>query len=131
MKNRLFYLGVAVSGLLALSTGKAWAQMSAETLYQRLSSGATCWQAGESRHCTYKIGDMLSIAITRVGEAGVLTSFPLSNCEKEVCAGMYADCAVVMATQTSPSPGAPTPLVYISPRNGLVYKSFEDCRRAR
>ena len=131
MKNSVVPLGFAIFGLLATATESARAQTSAETLYQRLSSGVACWQAGESRHCTYKISDILSIAIARVGEPEALISFPLSNCDKEVCAGMYVDCAVVMVTSAFAAKDAVPPIVYISPRNGFVYKSFDECHRAK
>ncbi len=121
--------GVAV---VLLVGGLSSAAQPQETLFDVVSRSKRCHvqEVTGSIQCNYKIGKDLQISIPGVGEADVGVNFERSNHNGDFYAsvGMQHGCVVV-------KPGEKSAFVlqyaFISPVNGKVYRTWEECQRRR
>jgi hypothetical protein len=127
MRIRLLLL----AALLAVASS-AGAQSLQDKLFERVVTGADCKQTiNNGLICEYNIGKILSFSIKDAGGSDTVIGFNTSNINAELYAVYYMGCVVVV-------PGAAHPRnydrdygVYISPMNGRVYRTKQECQSAR
>lgn len=107
----------------------------AQTAYEAAARGASCNQdTSGARSCHFTIGHDLEIAIAAVGEPDVGISFLRSNQNGDFYGrfGRMHGCVIVMAGAHAPEAArtAAGVAAFISPRNGKVYQTWQECRRA-
>ncbi len=108
----------------------------AQTTYAATTRGASCRQNMEgSRLCTYRVGESLEISIAAVGEPDTGISFLRSDIRGDFYArfGVRHGCIIVAAGESAPAEARQPPddLAFISPRTGLVYRTWQECSRAQ
>ncbi len=100
----------------------------ANNTYDETIAGKSCEEDTRQQiNCTYKIGEDLEIWISGIGLSDTGVTFAKSNFEGDYYAtfGMLHLCVVVKSGRDL-SQG----FAFISPKNGKVYKDWEQCRRA-
>jgi hypothetical protein len=108
----------------------------AQTAFQAATTGARCTQNAQgSRSCRYEIGSSLVISIAAVGESDAGVSFLKSDFNGDFYARMAVQHRCVIVSGGTKAPEATKALdgylAFISPRTGLVYRTWESCEAAR
>jgi hypothetical protein len=118
--------------LLMLAAQAALGQSAQDQLFARILDGASCKQtAASGLICTYRIGDALSISITDVGGTDTQVSFLRSNANDEFFAALYSGCVMVVPGKAHVRTNDPVTNVYVSPRNGRIYKTVGECHAGK
>lgn len=120
---------LAVALFLFLTVDPVLAQSAFETAVR----GAACRQnANGSLNCTYTVGHDLEFSITAAGEADAGISFIRSSIKGDYYArfGVLHGCIIVAQGEARTQP-APIDFAYISPKNGRVYKSWQECQSGK
>ena len=117
---------------LAMTTPTA---ASGQTAYALTTVGASCTQTPAGvRICTYKVGRDLEISITAVGQDDAGTSVLRSNANGDFYARtcMLHRCIIVSAGVTAPRRALEVDwYAFVSPRTGLVYRTWQACDQAK
>ena len=107
----------------------------AQSVYDAVVAGMSCKQAMNGpMHCVYKVGQGLEFSITAVGAEDAGISFLRSNIAADFYArfGVQHGCVIVAAGESAPTwaadPGKD--FACVSPRNGRVYRSWQQCKAA-
>jgi hypothetical protein len=116
----------------ALLGATAAAQSLQDTLFQRVASSANCQQTVKNGLvCEYNIGHTLSVSIKDVGGGDTVVGFGYSNMNEELYAVLYLGCILVVPGSAHPPGYDRNYGVYISPKNGRVYKTRAECLSAK
>lgn len=118
-------------GLTALHTSA-----SAQTAFEATTRGAVCRQNSQgAKLCTYRVGRDLELSITGVGEINAGTSFRRSSIDGDFFArvSLQHPCIIITAGFRAPAEARTSvgEYAFISPRTGLVYRTWPECARAR
>jgi len=116
----------------ALFCCTANAQSLQEKLFQRVTSAADSKQTiNNGVVCEYTIGKTLSLSIKDVGGNDTVIGFAYSNINEELYAVLYFGCVVVVPGRAHPPGYDRNYGVHISTKNGLVYKTHDECLSAK
>jgi hypothetical protein len=129
--SALVRLTVVTGALLALTS-----HAQAQTAFEASTRGARCTQNDQGvRLCRFEIGADLVVTITAVGEPDAGISILRSDFDGDFFARMALQhrCVIVSAGMMAPEAArAPNGyLAFISPRTGLVYRTWQECEAAR
>lgn len=132
MKTHL-HIFHTISALLALLLpGVAYSQSLQDRLFAKVVAGTECKQTvNNGLVCEYKIGDQLRFSIKDAGDTDTVVGFSHSNINNELYAVLYFGCIVVVPGQAHPRNYDKDHGVYVSPKNGRVYKTKNECQSAR
>ena len=124
--KRLFPL---ISIAIALLYGH---DANSQPLFNIVTSGTECKAASDGGlFCKYKIGKDLEFSITSVGDPDVGISFLHSNFNGDYFArfGVMHGCIIVARGMAAPEQNLPVDdFVFVSPKTGKIYKTWQDCR---
>jgi hypothetical protein len=120
-----------LASMLIMTTTIAHAQ----SIFDATRSGTVCKQNPEgSLHCTYNVGNDLIFSITAVGELDSGISFLKSDIKGDYYArfGVKHGCVIIARGESSPkSKKSPIDYAFVSPKNGRVYRTWEECKEAK
>lgn len=107
----------------------------AQTSFEAATSGANCTQARTGmRTCTYKVGHSLEFTILGVGQFDASVSFERSDAKGDFYAriGLAHRCVIIVPGGRAPSAvvDALAQYAFVSPRTGLVYRTWQSCDAA-
>ena len=130
MKIYTYRLLSVLAALLLSAT--AFSDSLQEQLFAKVVAGADCKQTiNNGLMCEYKIGDQLRFSIKDAGGTDTVVGFHLSNINNEFYAVLYFGCIVVVPGHAHPRNYNKDYGVYVSPKNGRVYKTKVECQSAR
>jgi hypothetical protein len=107
--------------------------VAAQSAFDATVRGTSCKALADgSLVCKYEIGKDLEFSITSVGEKDAGISFLRSSIKGDYWArfGVMHGCVIVLQGEAV-SQSTALPFAFVSPKNGRVYKSWEECQRAR
>jgi hypothetical protein len=107
--------------------------VAAQSAFDATVRGTSCKALADgSLFCKYEIGKDLEFSITSVGEKDAGISFLRSSIKGDYWArfGVMHGCVIVLQGEAV-SQSTALPFAFVSPKNGRVYKSWEECQRAR
>ena len=110
--------------------------VSAQSTFETTTKGAMCEQnATGARLCTYRVGKDLEFSIAGVGEPDAGISFIRSDFAGDFYArmGMQHRCVIVSPGKRAPKTATLGEgyFAFVSPRTGLVYRTWPECEKAR
>lgn len=106
---------------------------SAPSIYELTIKGKTCQESsGQSIDCDYKVGKSLHISIAGLGQPDTGVTFMKSDFDGDFYAtfGVMHGCVILKPGKKSLTPGYVPTFAFISPKNGKVYKDWEECQSA-
>ena len=110
----------------------AMAQSLQDQLFARVISGADCKQTvNNGLICDYKLGNKLSFSIKDAGGTDTVVGFHYSNIDDDFYAVYYFDCIVVVPGHAHSRNYDRDYGVYVSPKNGRVYRTRQECQSAK
>lgn len=97
-----------------------------KSLFQIINSSKTCAVTKSKKDCSYQVEDYFKVSIASIGTDWTGIHFEKSNASMPIYAsfGTRHGCVIIN------SPGVPE-FVFISPKNGAVYMSWQECSSAR
>jgi hypothetical protein len=97
------------------------------TAFEDTVAGKRCNQNTQTISCRYKVGKDLEFTIDGIGDPDTGISFLHSNFDGDYFAtfGLRHGCVIVKHGR---DPRLPPDFAFVSPRNGKVYKTWEDCK---
>ena len=105
-----------------------------KTTYDDVVAGMRCSenQLGDLA-CDYRVGRSLHFEIVGVGEPDGSIYFYAASFEGDYFAvvGLSHGCVIVRPGQSAARTRQAADLAFVSPRNGKVYRKWEDCRDRR
>lgn len=117
--------------LTLFTSHSAMAVTQQENLFNLVSSGKKCESTqGNGLYCEYKIGDRLSFGIKDVGGTDTVIGFHESDIKNKFYAVVYFGCIVVVPGKAHKRNYDLSYGVYVSPIDGNVYKTKEECKMA-
>jgi hypothetical protein len=118
--------------LVALSSPNlAGAQSLLDKMFELVVAGAECKQdVNNGLICNYKVGQNLKFSIKDAGGSDQVITFRHSDINDDYAAVMYFGCIVVIPGFATKNYGKDDN-VYISPKNGRVYRKREECQFAK
>jgi hypothetical protein len=133
MKNSVVitYL-IAISSLVPLSSCAKETPptfVSTEALMTLVNKGKTCTSNDRGTECNYRIGDFFYVSIAAVGTSSAGIHFMKSDADKPIYASLGTSHGCVIVNRFKGVNGIPE-FVFISPKNGVVYKSWDYCGAA-
>ena len=133
MKNSVVitYL-IAISSLVPLSSCAKDAPpnfVSSEKLMTLVNKGKTCTSNDRGTECNYRVSDFFYVSIAAVGTSSAGIHFMKSDADKPIYASLGTSHGCVIVNRFKGVNGA-SEFVFISPKNGVVYESWEDCEAA-
>lgn len=122
--------------LMALVLTLSTERLAAQSVFEATTRGANCTQNSDgARICRYKVGQGLEFSITGVGEPYAGISFLRSDIKSDYWArvGMQHRCIIVVAGERAPKEAltAKGDFAFVSPRTGVVYRTWQECEAAR
>lgn len=131
-RNVTFVTKTAMLAALFLCTQTAFSQSRQEQLFAKVIAGADCKQSiNNGLLCDYKVGDQLSFSIKDAGGTDTIVGFQHSNINAEFYAVFYFGCVVVVPGHAHLKNYDRDYGVYVSPRNGRVYRTKQECQSAK
>lgn len=113
------------------SATPATAQAQLDNLFELVVAGAECKQSlNNGLMCDYRVGKKLRFAIKDAGGSDELIGFRHSDINDDFYAVMYFGCIVVVPGLATKNYGKDDN-VYVSPKNGRVYRKKEECQIAK
>ena len=113
------------------SASPVTAQSQLDNLFELVVAGAECKQSlNNGLMCDYKVGKKLRFAIKDAGGSDEVIGFRHSDINDDFYAVMYFGCIVVVPGLATKNYGKDDN-VYISPKNGRVYRKREECQFAK
>lgn len=110
----------------------AVAQTRQDQLFARVVAGADCKRTvNNGLVCDYKVGSKLSFSIKDAGGPDTVVGFHYSNINEEFYAVYYFDCIVVVPGHAHPKYYDRDYGVYVSPKNGRVYRTRQECQSGK
>ena len=107
----------------------------AQSLFNIAVSGTDCRAISDgSLFCKYEIGKDLEFSITSVGDFDTGISFLRSKFDGDYFArfGVMHGCIIVARGVTAPQSASPADdFVFVSPKTGKIYKSWQECRNTK
>jgi hypothetical protein len=97
--------------------------VSSETLTTLVNKGKTCTSDDRGTECNYRIGDFFYVFIAAVGTTSAGIHFMKSNADKPIYASLGTSHGCVIVNRFKGVNGIPE-FVFISPKNGVVYDSW-------
>jgi hypothetical protein len=100
-----------------------------ENLSSIINSSKKCEQTDRGMECSYVAGDYFKVSIADIGTESAGIHFEKSNSEMPVYAsfGILHGCVIV--NRFKGAKGIPE-WVFISPKDGNVYKTWQECGKA-
>lgn len=100
------------------------------TAYEDTSSGKKCTESFQQLNCNFKVGKDLEFSIDGIGmsDTGITfsrTNFP--NGDYHAQFGLRHGCVIVKHGVESKQFGVD--FAFVSPKNGKVYETWEECKR--
>lgn len=95
--------------------------------YDAVMEGKKCTERPDQTiSCTYKVGKSVDISIDGIGNPDIGVTFLKSDFDGDfyVKYGVGHGCIIVNAGMSNPIPG----MIFIQPKNGKVYKTWQDCK---
>ena len=82
--------------------------------------------------CNYKVGNDLEFSITAAGETDTGISFIRSNIKGDFYArfGIMHGCIIISQGEVA-AQAAPVDHAFVSPKNGRVYRTWQECQSAK
>ncbi len=103
-----------------------------DQLFTRVVFGADCKQTvNNGLICDYKVGNKLSFSIKDAGGTDTVVGFRYSNIDDDFYGVYYFDCIVVVPGHAHPRNYDRDYGVYVSPKNGRVYRTRQECQSAK
>ena len=99
---------------------------SSETLMTLVNKGKTCTSNDRGTECNYRIGDFFYVSIAAVGTSSAGIHFMKSDADKPIYASLGTSHGCVIVNRFKGVNGIPE-FVFISPKNGVVYESWDYC----
>lgn len=132
MKGHMYILRL-ISTLAAVSLpSAAFSEALQDQLFKKVVAGSKCEQtANNGLVCEFTVGDQLSFSIKDAGGADTVVGFRQSNIKSDFYAVLYFGCIVIVPGQAHPRNYDKNYGVYVSPKNGRVYKTKTECQPAR
>lgn len=127
MSGRLF----VVVACLVLLSGDCRGTRAAQDTYETVRSGMTCKQNSmSSLECDYRVGRSLHVNIAGVGDRDGSITFLAANFDGDYYAsvGVLHGCIIVKPGKLKPNS---IDFAFISPRDGKVYRDWQDCGASR
>lgn len=110
----------------------ASAQSLQDRLFAKVQAGASCNQTSSNGLvCEYKVGDRLSFSIKDAGGTDTVVGFNQSSVNEEFYAVLYFGCVVVVPGHAHPRNYDREYGVHVSPKNGRVYRTRQECQAAK
>jgi hypothetical protein len=132
MKLTSFVRKTAMLAAFLPSAQAALSQTLQEQLLAKVIAGADCKQSiNNGLLCDYKVGDQLSFSIKDAGGIDTLVGFQHSNINAEFYAVFYFGCVVVVPGHAHPKNYDHNYGVYVSPKNGRVYRTKQECQSSK
>lgn len=99
-----------------------------ETAYEDTFSGKKCSESHQQLYCEYTVGKDLEFSIAGIGMPDTGITFLRSKHEGDYFAqfGLMHGCIIIKHGKHSKLFGKD--FAFVSPKNGKVYKSWEDCK---
>jgi hypothetical protein len=99
--------------------------LSDDSLFVIVNNAKTCESGDRGNECNYRIGDSFHVSIAGVGTASAGIHFMKSDANQPIYAsfGIGHGCVIVNRFKEKTIPE----FVFISPKNGVVYDSWNDC----
>jgi hypothetical protein len=138
MKTKLLTGAALLLGLsVTACQSRSGATSDATDLYALVTKGMRCGQGGAGAStetqmvCQYSIGDGLQFRIVSVGaeDAGIEFDKVLPNSPYLAAMSMRHGCVIVEPRSQKNAAQLPQ-FAFVSPRNGKVYHTWEDCATA-
>jgi hypothetical protein len=104
--------------------------VSSETLMTLVNKGKKCTSDDRGTECNYRIGDFFYVSIAAVGTSSAGIHFMKSDSDKPIYASLGTSHGCVIVNRFKGAKGIPE-FVFISPKSGVVYDSWEHCGAAR
>jgi hypothetical protein len=105
---------------------------STPTVYEAVLKGKTCkYEASnQSLNCEYTVGSGLHFVIEGLGQRDTGISFLKSSADEDFYAslGLLHGCVIVGRGKKGRAIVDVPEFAFVSPRNGKVYKSWEECQ---
>jgi hypothetical protein len=133
------FLVLAIFMFLGSAPDWAAAAMAPST-YDIVLAAKACssTKVSQSIECNYKVGKDLYFTIAGVGEPDAGVTFMKSSYDGDFYAsfGIMHGCVIVkrgpkVANHEIAGPGSLMDFAFVSPRNGKVYRTWEDCGSSR
>jgi hypothetical protein len=116
---------------LALAQGST-SELLQEQLFELVVAGTACEQTvNNGVICNYKVGPKLSFSIKEAGGPDTVVGFGYSNINEKFYAVYYFDCIVVVPGHAHPRNYDRNYGVFVSPKNGQVYRTRKECQSVR
>jgi len=120
---------IVVAMVAALGYSHAQAQ---NQTFQDLAKGKSCAYGNDQQQldCQYIIGQSLHIVIAGIGQPDTSITFNHSNIKGEYFArvGKLHGCVIVVPGKSSGRPLLGNH-AFISPENGMIYATWEECKK--
>ncbi len=118
--------------LIALSTSNlAGAQSLHNKMFELVVAGTECKQdLNNWLNCNYKVGQNLKFSIKDAGGSDEVIAFRHSDWDDDYYAVMYFGCIVVAPGSASKNYGEDDN-IYVSPKNGRVYRTRQECQAVK
>jgi hypothetical protein len=109
------------------------------TTYDLVLAGKKCKTGtNQTLSCEYTVGTGLKFVITGIGQPDTGVAFTKSAFDEDFYAsyGLLHGCVIVargtkgVESEDASEPGGFADYAFVSPRNGKVYKSWEQCQAA-
>jgi hypothetical protein len=126
----------AVALLITCAAGSLSAQ-GVPTTYAAVVAGKRCTENSRQQlHCDYRVGKSLHFSITAVGQPDAGISFLRADAEGDysVRFGVQHGCVIVQRGAqlvTDSTARIEDDYAFVSPKNGKVYRTWEECRASR
>jgi hypothetical protein len=104
----------------------------ADALFDAVLAGKACRddEATQALTCEYKVGTGLHFLIEGLGQPDTGITFLKSSADEDFFASFAVlhGCVIVSRGEKSRTPADVLDFVFVSPKNGKVYRSWEECK---
>lgn len=104
----------------------------ADALFDAVLAGKACQddEATQALTCEYKVGTGLHFLIEGLGQPDTGITFLKSSADEDFFASfaILHGCVIVSRGENGRTPADVLDFVFVSPRNGKVYRSWEECK---
>lgn len=131
MKTAPFALPLRVVVVACMVCACPWS--AAQSLFDITARGTSCKAISDgSLFCKYEVGKDLEFSVTSVGKEDAGISFLRSNIKGDYWArfGVMHGCIIVAQGEKTVRTSSSSDFAFVSPKNGRVYQTWEQCQRA-
>lgn len=131
--NTALLTSLALRAAVVACTASASPWSAAQSLFDITTRGTSCKAISDgSLFCRYEVGKDLEFSVTSVGTEDAGISFLRSNIKGDYWArfGVMHGCIIVLQGEKA-ARTASGEVAFVSPKNGRVYQTWEDCQRAK